>query len=73
MIQKKLLAIERHISLDRLEVKKRTDEEKIALIGFYICNGFFLEAKKMLENYSSLKSYFEKENNYKKLVYLLSK
>jgi len=60
-------------TLDRLEIKKRSNDEKIILVGFYISNGFFLEAKKMLEDFPDLKSYFENENYYKKLIDLLSK
>ena len=60
-------------ALDRLEIKKRSNDEKIVLVGFYISNGFFLEAKKMLEDFTDLKSYFQSENHYKKIIDLLSK
>ncbi len=60
-------------TLDRLEIKKRSNDEKIILVGFYISNGFFLEAKKMLEDFTDLKSYFQNENHYNKTIDLLSK
>ena len=60
-------------ALDRLEIKKRSNDEKIILVGFYISNGFFLEAKKMLEDFTDLKSYFQSENHYNKTIDLLSK
>ena len=57
--------------LDRLELKKRTKDELVALLAFYVSNGFFLEAKNMIENFDELKRYLQSSPDYKTIISLL--
>ena len=47
-------------ALDRLEIKKRSNDEKIVLVGFYISNGFFFGSKKNVRRFYRFKIIFSK-------------